>query len=89
MSYLLYTGQTVEAPIAAKHPRAAEFERRLFDLNNEAATELAAHLGVNVNLPVPQIFDANFDAAFSPAFEGQAMPDALAGFDTDSEWGEN
>lgn len=89
MSYLLYTGQTIEALIRAKHPRAAEFERRLFDLNNEAATELAGHLGVNVKLPVPSIFDANFDAAFSPAFEDQPMPEALEGFDTDSEWGED
>ena len=89
MSYLLYTGQTIEALVLSKHPRAAEFEKRLFDLNDEAARLLAAHLEVET---VPDtdrhIFDASFAAVFRPAFEGQAMPEVLEGYDTTEEWGE-
>lgn len=90
MSFLLYTGQIVDALAESAHPLAAEYKRRLCELNREAAEVLAAHLGVKV-IPdeLRDFCDENFAAAFKPARAGQHLPPVLAEYDTESEWADD
>lgn len=88
MSYLLYTGQIIDALSKSDHPKWDEFESRLRALNDEAARALAAHLQIDTVPDQGAMEQESFAAVFGPAFEGQPMPDVLEGYDAASEWGE-
>lgn len=87
MAYQLRADEIMEALQVADHPRAARLIKMVEEAVNLAAWDLAEHLGVKCGAGDFQgVAFAGLCVPFYPASEGQALPDALEGFDNAEEW---
>lgn len=87
MSYALTVPEMLEAMQDIAPDRAAEFRKSYCDLGDAMARQIAQSL--NIETHGQCIFDlGDAQAQFSPAHDGQALPDAIAGYDSPKQWGE-
>lgn len=90
MGYALYTGQMIEALCAADNPEGPRLLAKFHELTKEAATILADEIEADVTPDrFSDFFDGQYAAVFAPLHEGQALPDAIAGYDNAEEWSES
>lgn len=89
MSYQLRTDEILEALSLSGNPAAAEYVRKVEAAANEAAQFLAQITGTAAGIGDFQgLGFAGLCVPFRPAFQGQPLPELLAGFDNPNEWGE-
>jgi hypothetical protein len=86
MSYTLRFDEMLEAARNSDMPNADIYVQAAEGAATALAQVLATHLGVKASR-------ANLDlailgAVFSPAYDGQAIPEELLYFDSEDEWGE-
>lgn len=87
MSYQVKADEIMEALQLAQHPRAAQLIKAVEAVVDAAAQDLADHLGVKCGVGTFEgIAFAGLCVPFYQAHEGQALPDALEGFDDEDEW---
>jgi hypothetical protein len=85
MAYMLFTGEILETLRNLNVRGAGPLIDQLHRITDEAATLLAARLGVSRDA-VSELWDFKASVTFHPGYPGQPLPEALAGFDDETEW---
>lgn len=89
MSYTLKTDEILEALLSLHHPAGSEFQKRLESLTQEMADELSVRAEIVAGSATFEgVAFAGTACTFRPAFEGQALPECIAGYDSEDEWSE-